>query len=247
MAADATDAEIIAVLISRLLRDGELAGTGAASEIPLAACLLARRLHAPRLTVVAGGIYVNPRVVPPSFAAGDDVPCEFVGDFHDVWALTEGGVDVMFYSGLQIDRWGGINLHRLGGRRPRRGPGLANTSFGHTAGRILLWCDRHERRRLVETLDFTSVVGQCWNGRPRSVLGLPNAGPTHLVTDRVVFANTPDEPFEPVSTHGSSWEAVRAETGWTLPDEPPPMTEPPTHEELAVLRDEVDVHATLRS
>lgn len=246
-ATETTDAERVAILIARLLRDGELAGTGAASEIPLAACLLARRMHAPGLTVVAGGVYVNPTVVPRTFASGEDVACDYVGDFHDVWSLTEGGVDVMFYSGLQIDRTGAVNLHRLGGSRPRRGPGLANTSFGHTSRRTILWCDPHERRRLVEQVEFTSVVGHRWHGRTRAELGLPNAGPTHLVTPAAVFAASSDGLLEPVSTHAPTWDDVRDATGWSLPASAPPPTDPPTAEEIALLRSEVDVHATLRS
>lgn len=236
----------MAVVMSRLLRDGELAGTGAASEIPVAACLLARKLHAPDLTLVVGGVYVNPAVAPTYFAAGAPVEAMYTGDFHDVFVATEQGLDVMFYSGLQIDRFGNINLHQTGGPNPRRGPGLANTSFGHTARRIILWCVHHERRRLVDQVDFTSVVGHRWKGKSRSEWGIPNQGPTHLITNKMVFVAREGQ-FVPDGWYdGSSWEGVQASTGWTLPRAPVDLIAEPTTEELMILRTQVDPAGTLR-
>ncbi|NIR97425.1 MAG: CoA synthetase, partial [Gammaproteobacteria bacterium] len=42
-----SDEELVAVMISREVRDGEFCATGALSQVPAAGLLLARELHAP--------------------------------------------------------------------------------------------------------------------------------------------------------------------------------------------------------
>jgi glutaconate CoA-transferase subunit B len=239
--------ERTAILLARELRDGWVAVVGARSNVPLAACLLAQRSHAPRLTVIAGGIYVNPARLVPHFAAGLDCRPEAVGDVIDIYQLTEAGVDVMFYSGLQIDRFGSVNLHWVARPSGRfRGPGLANTSFGHTAGRTMLWTERHDARTLVPEVDFVSVMGHRYAGRSRAELGITTAGPTRLFTPSMVFAADGGE-FRPHSVHaGNDWPDVRQRTGWQLPECPPPPSEEPTADEVDLLRRAVDPEGLLR-
>src|SRR5258707_12754768 len=58
---DLTFAEMAAVILARDLADGEKAIIGTNSDIQVAACNLARRLHAPRLWWVSGpGGMTNP-------------------------------------------------------------------------------------------------------------------------------------------------------------------------------------------
>jgi glutaconate CoA-transferase subunit B len=243
----ATARERMAVLLSRQLSDGWSLGVGARSTLPMAAAMLAQATHAPNLTVLCGGIYVNPRRLVP-FAAGYDCHPDSTGDFVDVYQLTERGVDAICFSGMQIDRFGTINLHwvdRPGGGR-FRGPGIANTSFGHTARRVLLWVERHERRILVPEVDFASVVGLAHRGRRRAELGLPNLGPTMLLTPSVLFTAEGGE-LVPREWHGAEdWAQVRAATGWELPEQPPARSAEPTGSELAVLRTRVDPMGLLR-
>lgn len=240
-------AEWTAILMARELKDHWVAVTGARSNTPLAACMLARASHAPNLTVISGGIYTNPARLVPHFAAGLDCRPEAVGDFVDVYQITERGVDVMFYSGLQIDRYGGINLHWVNRPSGRfRGPGLANTSFGHTAERTMLWIDRHERRTLVPEVDFVSVAGHRYLKQSRAELGLTTLGPTRLFTPSMVFAAASGE-FRPHTLHaGHAWAYVQQHTGWELPEEPPPPTSEPTPAEIELLRRQVDPEGLLR-
>lgn len=243
-----SDRERMTILLSRQLQDGWTLGVGARSTLPMAAAMLAQATHSPNLTLSCGGVYVNPRRLVP-FAAGYDCHPEVLGDFVDVYQLTERGTDAICFSGMQIDRFGTINLHwvdRRGGGR-FRGPGIANTSFGHTSGRVLLWLERHERRVLVPEVDFASVIGLGRRGRSRAELGLPNLGPTLLLTPWVLFTARDGE-LVPASRHGdASWEQVRAETGWELPEAEPPPSVEPTAAELAVLRARIDPMGLLRT
>src|SRR5579864_7008480 len=180
--------ERLSIAISRELKDGEVVLTGAASAIPLAACLLAQARHAPSLTILGAGVYVNPRRLVPEFTAGWNCDPVAIADMSDVFAVTELGIDVMFYGGMQIDRYGSVNLHYIPtAAGTLRGPGLANSALGHTAARTILYTERHDRRPLVDEVDYASVIGHGRRGRSRAELGLPNAGPSALFTPDVLF------------------------------------------------------------
>src|SRR6185437_4292407 len=197
--------ERMSIAISRDLADGEVVLTGAASAIPLAACLLAQARHAPSLTILGAGVYV------------------------------------MFYGGMQIDRYGSVNLHYIPtANGVLRGPGLANSALGHTAARTILYTERHDRRTLVEAVGYASVIGQAWRGRSRAELGLPNAGPSALFTPDVLFRPDSRGIFVPARAMGSGgWDDVIARTGWPMPPEPPQAFEV-VQDEVRTLRQFVD-------
>jgi glutaconate CoA-transferase subunit B len=147
----------------------------------------------------------------------------------------------MFYGGMQIDRGGSVNLNYIRTTAGvLRGPGLANSALGHTAARTILYTERHDRRTLVEAVDYASVIGHSRGGRSRSELGLPNAGPAALFTPDVLLRPdsrgifVPDLTMRPVA-----WADVRARTGWPLPAVPPrPFEADP--DEIRTLRRSVD-------
>ena len=246
---EASVKERVAILLSRELQDGWVACTGVGSTVPLAACLLAQVAHAPSLTVLAGGIFVNPRRLVPEFCAGYDPLPEHVSDMSDLFAITEIGIDVIFYSGMQIDRHANINLHRVetGDGSFLRGPGIANTSFGHTARRVFLWTEKHDTRTLREEVDFVSVAGHRYKELSRQELGLPNHGPTILVTSEVVFRPDHEGLLQPIGTHGSAdWSSISAATGWDLGPADVPALDPIEDAELTLLRKVVDPMGMLR-
>ena len=218
-----TARERMSIAISRELADGEVVLTGAASAVPLAACLLAQARHAPGLTILGAGVYVNPRRLVPEFTAGWDCAPVAIADMSDVFAVTELGIDVMFYGGMQIDRWGSVNLNYVPTTAGvLRGPGLANAALGHTAARTILYTERHDRRTLVAAVDYASVIGHRRGGRSRAELGLPNAGPAALFTPDVLFRPGPGGGLAPDrAMSAAGWDDVRARTGWPLPAAPP--------------------------
>jgi glutaconate CoA-transferase subunit B len=236
-----TDRERMSIAISRELADGEVVLTGAASAIPLAACLLAQASHAPSLTILGAGVYINPRRLVPEFTAGWNCDPVAIADMSDVFSITELGIDVMFYGGMQIDRYGSVNLHYIRTATGMlRGPGLANSALGHTAGRTILYTERHDRRTLVELVDYASVIGHAWRGRSRAELGLPNAGPSALFTPDVLFRPDRRGMFVPARAMGPlEWDDVIARTGWPMPPEPPETFEAEA-DEIRTLRRFID-------
>src|ERR1700722_6884785 len=220
---DLTVRELMAIAISRELGDGEIVLTGAASAIPLAAGLLAQARHAPSLTILGAGVYINPRRLVPEFTAGWNCDPVAIADMSDVFSITELGIDVMFYGGMQIDRWGSVNLNYVPTTAGvLRGPGLANSALGHTAARTILYTERHDRRTLVAAVDYASVIGHRRGERSRAELGLPNAGPAALFTPDVLFRPGPGGGLAPDrAMSAAAWDDVRARTGWPLPAAPP--------------------------
>jgi glutaconate CoA-transferase, subunit B len=240
--------ERLSIAISRELRDRTTVLTGAASSVPLAACLLAQARHAPHLTILGAGVYINPRRLVPEFLAGWDCKPTAIADMSDVFACTEQGIDVMFYGGMQIDRYGSLNLHYIPtASGTLRGPGLANTTLGHTARETIIYTGRHDCRTLVEEVAYASVIGQARRGRSRCELGLANAGPTVLVTPDVLFRPDDAGTFRPALVlREQDWADVVARTGWPL-DPQPPASFTPEPEEIELLRRHVDPGGLLRN
>ena len=90
--------ELIAVLLSREVREGELSACGALSMIPAAGLLLAQATHAPKAELLMLGTPLMP------FATSRQ--------FH--FLAMRGDLGLFFVSGVQIDRRGNYNLHMLG-------------------------------------------------------------------------------------------------------------------------------------
>ena len=158
----------------------------------------------------------------------------------------------MFYSGIQIDKFGNINLTYVGGTydRPRfRGPGVANVSMGVVCQRIYLYPTTHTKATFVERVDFVTIPG--WLGGPdgRRQAGIDTPGPQLVVSPRAVLDfETETRQMRLASVHEfSSVEEVVENTGFDLiiPDNVS-VTPPPTPEELAILRQEIDLAGVLR-
>jgi glutaconate CoA-transferase subunit B len=98
---------------------------------------------------------------------------------------------------------------------------------------------RQSRRTFVERLDFITSVGHGAEGTSRRELGGRGAGPTVVITDLGILRPHP-ESRELVLTclhPGVRVEEAVAATGWPLAvAEEIDRTDPPTGEELSVLR-----------
>jgi glutaconate CoA-transferase subunit B len=218
-------ADVMAVCLSRCLRDGERAFHGVASPLPMVAIQLAKRTHAPHLVYLNTGGSVDP--APSHLPASTSDPALFQGtpamfDLVDLFDLSaRGGLDVVFHSGIQIDRQGRINLSALGDdyRHPKlRLPGGAGSAhLMPTAKRVVLWRTRHDRQTFVESVSFVTAQGNV----------------DRVVTPLCVFRGVQGL-LELESIHpGTTFAQVQEATGWPLRDAPD--TPSPTPDELAAL------------
>ncbi|MGR3425564.1 MAG: hypothetical protein ACU0CX_13695 [Sagittula sp.] len=128
MRPELTAKELQAYVLSLELGDAEMGAAGASAAIPMAAMLLARQTHAPDLQI-AGEMFVNPRPKRLYDSMLDDRAlgaCEAAETFLELFGHSHRGLDFFFHNGMQVDAYGNINLHHIGGTidRPRmRGPG----------------------------------------------------------------------------------------------------------------------------
>jgi glutaconate CoA-transferase subunit B len=165
--------------------------------------------------------------------------------------LQGGRVEVAFLGGAQIDRFGNLNTTVIGDwaqpavRLPGSGGACEIAINAHRVFVIM----RLRRRAFVERLDFLTSPGHLGGSGERAALGLPGSGPQLVVTDRCVFRF--DEETEEMmlsSLHpGVKLTEVQAEVSWELKVAPDLReTEPPTSEELRLLREELDPQGLYR-
>jgi glutaconate CoA-transferase subunit B len=242
-----TSSELMTINAARLLRDGDSVFVGVG--LPNLACNLARRTHAPNLLMIyeAGVIGARPARLPlsigdPTLVSGASGVCSM----YDIFTLylQRGNVDVGFLGGAQIDRYGNINATAIGDyNHPKvRLPGSGGSQ------EIAAWANRcyvmtpHQKRRFPEKVDFVTSAGFLNGHGERASACVRGSGPQAVVTDLGIL--TPDETGELVlsALHpGATLEQARANTGWALKAvAAPTVTEPPTAEELRILRSELD-------
>ncbi|MGZ8210251.1 MAG: CoA-transferase [Burkholderiales bacterium] len=218
--ADHSDDELMVVLLSREVRDGEISACGALSQIPASALLLAKELHAPDAELIILNTVFRP------FGTSRQ--------FH--FLAQRGELGLFFASGVQIDRHGNYNLHQLGRDHDRpdvRFPGgYGGGLIYYAARRTVLFRTEHTRRSLVERVDYISATGSS----PPEVLRL--GGPSKLITPKATFAfDAAAGCLRVESIHPPySLEDVRENTGFELGVTEAAATKLPTAEELVTLR-----------
>ncbi len=239
--------ELLTINSARLLRDDDVVFVGVG--LPNLACNLARHTHAPNLLMIyeAGVIGAQPARLPlsigdPTLVSGALAVCSM----YDIFSLylQRGNVDVGFLGGAQIDRYGNINATVIGDyNHPKvRLPGSGGSM------EISAWANRcyiltpHQKRRFPEKVDFRTSAGFLNSRSEREAAHLRGAGPQAVVTDLGIME--PDETGELVLTAlhpGATVEQAKANTGWDLKVAPNlRTTEPPTAEELRILREDLD-------
>src|SRR5262249_27336717 len=103
---------------------------------------------------------------------------------------------------------------------------------------------RHDPKKFVEQLDFLTTPGYLTGPGAREAAGLPaGTGPHRVITELAVLDFHPaTRRMRVLSLHpGVTLDQVHAATGFRL-EEPDAVaqTNPPMHEELCLLREEVD-------
>ena len=147
-----------------------------------------------------------------------------------------------FLGGAQIDRYGNINTTVIGSYdSPKvRLPGAGGAPEIAASAREVIMVLRQGPRSFVERLDYVTSVGHRYGGDSLAELGYPGAGPTVVITDLGVLRPDPEtRELTLAALHpGATVEQTRGATSCDLRvAEALDSTEPPTGEELRVLRD----------
>jgi len=239
--------ELMTINAARLLRDGDVVFVGVG--LPNLACNLARRTHAPNLTMIyeAGVVGAQPARLPlsigdPTLVSGAASVCSMYEIF--AFYLQRGLIDVGFLGGAQIDRYGNVNATVIGRYdKPKvRLPGSGGSA------EIAAWANRtylitpHQKRRFPEQCDFVTGAGFLSGRGARRASGVRGGGPQAVVTDLGILEPDENDELTLTALHpGKTVDEAKANTGWTLRVVSEiRATAPPTEHELRLLRDELD-------
>jgi len=249
-----TPSEMMIVAAARALAGVRTVFVGVG--LPNSACNLARRTVAPDLELIyESGVYgARPARLPlsigdPTLVTGATSICS-MADLFGLY-LQGGRVEAAFLGGAQIDRFGNLNTTVIGDwQHPKvRLPGSGGACEIAINARQVFVIMRLRRRAFVDRLHFHTSPGHLGGRCERVMLGLPGGGPRLAVTDKCVFhfdEVTGEMVLE--SLHpGVELAEVQAEVGWELRVSPDLHgTEPPTEEELRLLREELDPQGLYR-
>ncbi|MCO5183079.1 MAG: CoA-transferase subunit beta [Anaerolineae bacterium] len=240
--------ELMIVSASRALQGNRVVFVGVG--LPNIACNLARRDHSPDIELVyeSGVFGAHPARLPLSIGdptlVSDATSVTSIDDLFLLY-LQGGRVDVALLGGAQIDRFGNLNTTVIGDyTNPKiRLPGSGGACEIAANAKQIFMIMRLKRRAFIEKLDFCTSPGHLDGVMRRSDLGLPGNGPALVITDRALFNfdNPSREMMLIELAPGESVDSVRADVGWDVRvSADVRMMTPPTPEELAIIREQLD-------
>jgi glutaconate CoA-transferase subunit B len=218
--------------------------------LPNIVCNLALRTSNPDLELVyESGIFGSaPKRLPlsigdPTLVTGSTA----VTSMYELFAfyLQAGLVDVGFLGAAQIDRFGNINTTVIGdyGHPKVRLPGSGGACEIAIHARQVFVIMRQGQRSFVDELHFRTSPGHSGDPEHDRARGWTGSGPTSVVTDLATYAF--DEATGEMTLRtlhpGVDLDEVRSNMAWEprVADDLA-ETPAPTHEELRILREELD-------
>jgi glutaconate CoA-transferase subunit B len=245
MKADYTSTELMATVASRLLEDGKSAFVG--TGLPIIASMLAQRTHAPNLLIIfeAGGVGPKVPILPISVGESRTFHQAVAAtSMHDVMSWSQAGyVDYGFLGAAMIDMYGNINTTVIGehahpkARLP--GSGGANDVGSFSWRTIIIM--RQEKRRFMKKVDFVTTPGYLTGPGAREKAGLPaGTGPYRVITQLGLYGfDESTKRLKLLAVHpGVAIEQVQENSEFEiLMPETVETTQPPTEEQLRILRE----------
>jgi len=238
--------ELMVCQAARQLRDGEVVFVGIG--LPNLACNLARRRHAPGLVLIyeSGAVGADPQRLPisigdPALVTNSLSVCSMFDVFS--YYLQGGLIDVGFLQGSQIDRFGNLNTTVVGdyARPAVRLPGSGGAcEIAILAQRVLVIAPQ-SKRSFPAKVDFITSPGFVDGPETRRRLGMPGRGPAMVITNLGCYEFQEGEMLLTSLHPGCTIEQVRSQLDWDIKVAPDlKTTEPPTPEELRIIREELD-------
>jgi glutaconate CoA-transferase subunit B len=244
-AADYTPQELMMVCAAREIRDGEVVFVG--MRLPLIAFALAKCTHAPSAVGLFENGIVRDKPSPELLLTMGDAPNIAGAEWATrtsalMGLLAQGGADLGFVGGAEVDRFGNLNTSYIGPREhsqvklPGSGGGADIASLAKRLAIIMA----HDKKRFPERVSYVTSPGYGDGGDWRQRVGLPRGGPSAVITTLGVLGFAPDShemqlrSWHPFTTP----DEVRANTGWELKIAPDAHeTSAPTAEELRLIRE----------
>ena len=244
---DYTPSELMAAAGARELQDREVVAVGLG--LPVVASFLAKQTHAPNMTMLFELGVIDPHPVDCGVGLADPrvwYRANVLSSFVDILGavLHKGRVDVGFLGGLEVDQYGNLNTTLVGDPKGKFrhmiGSGGANDIASCAQRTIIIM--RHEERKLKKAISFITSPGYISGGDSRTRAGL-RGGPSRVITDKAIFGFHPEtRQMLLLSIHpGDTLEDVLGTMGFApVVPQQVPFTEPPTGEQLRLIREVID-------
>ncbi len=247
MSMEYTPSELMAVAGARELHDNQVVAVGLG--LPVVASFLAKKTHAPHMTILFELGVIDSEPVDCGVGLADPrvwYRAKVLSSFVDILGsvLHRGKVDVGFLGGLETDEFGNLNTTLVGDPKGQFkhmvGSGGANDIASNAKSTIIIM--RHEARKLKKTISFITSPGYLSGYESRKEAGLPG-GPSRVITDKAIFSFDPESKKMMLhSIHpGNTLEDVVNTMGFEpiIPAQIP-FTEPPSNEQLTIIREQID-------
>jgi len=244
---DFTPSELMAVSGARELEDCQVVAVGIG--LPMVAAFLAKKSHAPNMTILFELGVIDPEPIHTGVGLADPrvwYRAKALSSFVDILGtvLHRGRVDVGFLGGLEVDQFGNLNTTLIGNPKGKFrhmvGSGGANDIASCAKKTILVM--RQEEHKFRETVSFVTSPGFVNGGDSRKMAGL-EGGPSRVITDKAIYGFHPEtKKMMLISIHpGNTLKDVTSTLGFqpVVPSQVP-YTEPPTSEQLRLIREEID-------
>jgi len=241
--------ELMIIEGSRHIKDTDtvVVGTG----LPMVASMFAQKTHAPNANFVIESGPMDPLFNIAPISVTDPrmmVRAAKLGTKREVLGclVQRGLVDIGFLGGAQIDQYGNINSTCIGSyEKPEvRFPGSGGANdIASNVPKILI-ITKHEKRRFPPNVDFITSPGYIDGPEGRSKNHLKIKQPEIVVVTDLAVMELNKHRGKLMVTKlmpKVTMEVVKENTGFMLEGAPRPgEVEPPTEEELRILREVVD-------
>jgi glutaconate CoA-transferase subunit A len=240
----------MAACLSREYDNSSICSVGSVSPLAMVSYLLAKKTHAPHLTIIAlnGGLIdidshpMSLTLIEP-FEFGSAKVCWGADETYH-WYYQQGRITHEVITVAQLDVHGRTNNAWIKSRgkllrMPGQG-GMADVANLHK--NFTLYLTRHSPERFIDAVEFCTASRGLVGDEERKQSGL-QPGSVRLISELGIFELDPRERrFRLISIHpGVTLENVRAQTGGDfLVSEPLSQTQPPGEQELRLVREEVD-------
>jgi glutaconate CoA-transferase subunit A len=242
--------ELLAVCLAREYDNSSICSVGSVSPLAMVSYLLAKRTHAPRLTLIAlNGGFIDVEAHPMSLTLAETLEWQTAkacwgGDETYHWYYQPGRITHEVITVAQIDVHGRTNNAWIesGGRRirlPGQG-GMADVANLHK--NFVLYLTRHSPERFVEAVTYCTAARGLLTDAERIRSGL-QPGRVRLISDLGIFELDHDKRrFRVVSLHPKVTleQVLQGTAGELLVGDSLGVTEPPSKEQLHLIRGCID-------
>ena len=247
---DYTPIEMMIVAGSRQIQNEQILMVG--TQWPIITTLFAKKTHAPDVTICyEGGVVLES--IPDRIPLFTGDPCiashsVFLNDSLDTLGmiLHRGYPDIAFLPAANVDRYGNVNTTCFGEySKPkfRLGGSGGACDFGSLAKRVITMLE-HERQRFPEKVDFITTPGHLSGSGSRQEAGLrAGTGPDAVITTLGIFKfdHQTKEMYVDAYYPETSIEEIKKGFQWDIKlSEDVKAAEPPTEEEIRILREVID-------